>query len=477
MNVLLAVPLSKDRYNGIPDIGLGYLASIARNAGHNVRLLDCLLERFDVNDFRQYLSDFKPDIVGMKTFSCDLESIRDMIDAIRDIVPDAVSVIGGPHPTCEAPERLFVQFPLLDYAFAGEGEPGFPILIEKIASKNTDLEDVPGMIWRKDGKLIVNQKAMVDDLNELPLPAWDLIKPERYKCGYSFMTYQLPAAPMSMTRGCPFLCTFCGSHLITGRKVRKRNVDNIIEEIKFLQKNYGVRTIDIVDENFMFDPDLVTEFCERLMSEKIGIRWNCPYGVRITSLTEKLVRLMDKSGCFGMSFGIESGSQRILDMVKKRIKVEQIVEKIHMVRKETNMMLQGYFMFGFPTETAEEVEKTISLAKSLPLDIAQFSPLRVTPGTEIFEDLVNSGKISPDVDYKELGHHYFVRSYCDIPDDVMRKLYRKAYFKFYSNPIVAIKLVSKVRSVAQMKTLAVGLWRMVYNSDAKKRKKQTVKPG
>lgn len=463
MKILFVVALSQERFNCIPDIGQGYLASIARAAGHEVRLLDCLLERYDYDEFAKYVSECQPALVGVKAYSCDIESVREMLRIVRNVSPQTITVVGGPHPTCENPDRLFKQLPEADYAFAGEAEPGFAPFLEEVASGSTDLSDIPGLLWKDgDGTIRVNPKTYVGDLDSLEFPAWDLIDPRKYRWGYSFMTSKLPAAPMSMTRGCPYSCTFCGSHMITGRKVRKRSVDNIIDEMKLLKRNYGVRAIDIVDENFAFDRDFVVELCERLLSESIGIEWNCPYGVRLDSLDEELVRLMARSGCFGMSLGVESGSQRVLDSIKKRLTVEEIVEKVGMIKRVSKIRLQGYFVFGFPDETREEIEQTIRLARSLPFDLVTFCPLRVTPGTEIYDDLVSSGEIPPDLDYRGLGHHYFVRSYCRVPDHEMRKLYRRAYAQFYFRPKVVLNLIGQVRSLAQVKTILNGLLRMVH---------------
>lgn len=462
MRILFVVAISQERFNCIPDIGQGYLASCARSAGHEVRLLDCLLEGYDYDDFAGYVKSYRPEVLGIKTYSCDIGCVAEMARIVRQVSPRTVIVIGGPHPSCEVPQRLFGQFPDVDYAFAGEAEPGFASFLQRTASNRTDMSDIPGLIWKDSTGIVrANERAWVKNLDSLPFPAWDLIDPRRYRWGYSFMTSKLPAAPMAMTRGCPYSCTFCGSHLISGRRVRKRSGDSILAEMKLLKRDYGVRAIDIVDENFAFDGNFVREFCERLLSERLDIAWNCPYGVRLDSLDEDLVRLMARSGCFGLSVGVESGSQRVLDSVKKQLKIEEITEKVRMIKRVSTIMVQGYFIIGFPDETHDEIEATIRLACSLPFDLVTFCPLRVTPGTEIYSDLLSSGKIVRDLDYQGLGHHQFVRSYCSIPDDEMRKLYRRAYTQFYFRPRVVLNLLGQVRSAAQLRTITNGLLRMV----------------
>ena len=466
MKILFVVPISQEKFNCTPDIGQGYLASYARAAGHEVQLLDCMLERYGYGDFEQYVRGYQPHVIGIKTYSCDIDSVREMLRLVRNVSPRTVTVIGGPHPSCELPDRLFTEFPDLDYAFAGEADLGFVPFLKRIEAGGADMSDIPGLVWKDtDGVVHPNPKAWATDLDSLGLPAWDLINPRRYKWAHSFMTSKFPAVPMAMTRGCPYSCTFCGSHLISGKTVRKRSVDNILEEIKLLKRDFGVRTIDIADENFSFDRNFVAEFCERLLSENVAIEWNCPYGVRLDSLDEEIVRLMARAGCFGLSVGVESGSQRILDSVKKHLKVEDIVEKVRMIKRVSRIKLQGYFMMGFPDETREEIEATIQLARSLPLDLVVFSPLRVTPGTQMYGELLSAGKITSETDPRAYGHHsYLARSFCPIPDTEMRRLYRRAYAQFYFRLPVALNVLRQVRSTTQLKTIVNGLLRMIFST-------------
>lgn len=453
--------MSEERFNGIPDLGLGYLASYARQSGHTVHYLDCLMQQVAWDEYRVQLRQCAPDMVGIKVFSCDIGPARRMMEIAREELPQAKLIIGGPHPSCASAREIFEQFPMIDFAMAGEADKGFPLLLSLLNDGSDDFDAVSGLRWRdSQGFVKSNPIAFLEEPDQAPFPAWDLLKPEQYKSGYSFMTSRLPAAPMAITRGCPFLCTYCQSHLLTGRKVRRRSIDNVIEEIKLLQRNHGIRTIDIVDENFTFDNQYAAAFCQRLMDENIKINWNCPYGVRLNSLNEELVRLMEASGCVALSLGIESGSDRILELVKKRQRVEMVREKVTMIKRVSRIALQGYFMYGFPTETIEEVRESIRLACSLPLNMVVFHPLRLTPGTELFSQYATTGKIPEGFDYRGYGHHYFVRSYCDISDADMKRLYREAYLRFYGRPKVIIHLLGMVKSWAQVKTLINGALRL-----------------
>jgi len=472
MRVLLAVPVSEQRFNMIPDLGLGYLSAITRGAGHDVRVLDCVREGYSLDQFESALGEWKPDVLGLKVYSCDIESARAMVSRARRACPDAVTVIGGPHPSCETPVGLAAQFPRLQFALAGEAEPGWAAFLRHCENGDGDLSSIPGLIWSLSGlelgqaaasDLCANDKGLVGDLDTLPLPAWDLIPPGKYRSGYSFMTARLPAAPLLVTRGCPFSCTFCSSHLISGRRVRKRSVSRVLEEIRLLRDQFGVRTIDIVDENLAFDRKHVIELCEQMIRERLGVAWNCPYGVRLTSLDEELLVLMERAGCFALSVGIESGSPRVLKAIKKQLTVDEVISKVRLIKRVTGMTLQGYFMMGFPGETAEDIEATIRLACSLPFDMVTFCPLRVTPGTEVYRRLQEEGKLGPVMDYDGLGHHYFVRSFSAVSDREMSRLYRSAIARFYFRPKVVLNLLLRIRSWAHVKTILVGLMRLVVS--------------
>ena len=475
MKIMLCASISEERFKSIPDIGLGYLAAIARDSGHNVQIVDCLAERHTYGDFEELVRREQPELVGIKTYSADQSPVAEMLRRVKSVSPQIHTVMGGPHPSVEKPERLYQYFPHMDFAFAGEAESGFVRFLQMLEQKDNDFSLIPGLIWRDaQGDIRVNERQVTEDLNSLPMPAWDLLQPLRYKYGYAFINGTFPAAPMAFTRGCPYLCTFCGANRITGRKVRRRTPDNVIREIKHLKETYGIRSIDVVDENLALDRNHLITLCERIIEEKLDIVWSCPGGVRIDRVDEEMIRLMEKAGCFAVSLGIESGSNRILKRIKKNLTVEQTIEKVNMIKRVSNMSVMGLFMMGFPTETKEEIEQTIDLACKLPLDVAVFNALRVMPGTEIHQELVEDGAIHEEVDYAGMGYNYFVRSYCTVSDKQMWWLYRKAHLKFYSRPTVLFGLFKRICSLTQLRILLNGarllVMRPTIKTDPRKRK-------
>lgn len=465
MKVLLVIPPSTARAKRTPDLGLGYLAACLRAAGHEADILDAFLQRLDAAASARAIRDSGAELVGVKVYSLDVPAVQQLLALLQTEAPEIPVVIGGPHPSCEQPEALFEQFPSLHYAVAGEGEQSIVTLADLLSGSEVDYAAVPGLIWRGTaGQVHANAKMLTQDLDALPLPAWDLIDPRRYPSGYSYLTVALPAAPMILTRGCPFRCTFCASHLITGRKVRKRSIDNIIEEMRLLSTRYGVRTIDVVDENVAFDRVWFLELCERIAAANLGLKWNCPYGVRLDSLDEAMVRAMERAGCTGLSLGIESGSNRILKQIKKSLTVERATEQVWLLRRCSSIVLQGFFMLGFPGETREEMEQTIALARVLPLDLAIFSVWWPAPGTELYADLCRDNEGTAPRHAAGLGQDYCARSYGTVTDAALKAMHRKAYRQFYLRPRTLLTMLRMLGSWSQVKIVAGAFLRLWLGS-------------
>ena len=225
------------------------------------------------------------------------------------------------------------------------------------------------------------------------MPSWDLLRPDTYPLaphGGFFKNY--PIAPIIITRGCPFACTYCAGYLVSGKKIRHRSIDKVIEEIEVLYHKYGIREIHIEDDNFTFYHDLVYEFCKKLKEHNLNISWTCPNGVRLDSLDKELLLTMKEAGLYSISVGIESGSDKILKDMKKNLTKEKIREKIELI-KDCGLEVSGFFIIGYPTETKKDIMDTINFAGSLDLKRAGFSLFKPFPGTEATRQLVEKGEL------------------------------------------------------------------------------------
>lgn len=454
MKVILVRPPSSKMPIIIPNLGLGYLAAVLRNNGHTVHILDCAKTRMNHRKYRDYLLDEKPDIVGIQMYTCDFSSTRECIEIVKALNRKTVTIVGGPHPSGD-PEGT-MEISQLDFVFSGESEIGLPKLLQYIEAPDTiEIDSIEGLIHRCDGKIIKNKRGYIENPDDVPFPSWDLINPTTYPVApHGTFSKSLPIAPVITSRGCPFQCTYCGVRVNTGRKFRMRSIGNVIEEIKFLQRTYGIKEFHIEDDNFTLDKARVMEFCNQLKEENISLDWACTNGVRLDTLDKELLQNMESAGCYSFSVGIESGSPRILADMKRNETMEVMIEKIKLVSSTTKIRMTGFFMIGYPAETIEDIEKTIRLALELPLHRAQFSNFLPLPGTEIYDRLIESGDISPDVLPWDLyQNNRVITAPKNISQKEVRRLMKKAFAAFYFRPHILFGLLNEIHSMGQLRSV------------------------
>ncbi|HLD58706.1 MAG TPA: radical SAM protein [archaeon] len=447
---ILLVKLNQEADEIIPPIGLGYLANAVRK-NHSVRVLDCLKEKISLAKLLDFLQEKKPGLVGILFFTMNYYQVKETAFAIRKRFPSMKIIVGGPHPSA-LPKETLKEIPEIDFAFAGEAEIGFPMLADALEKKNpssSSLEKIPSLVWRKKNGVIVNPNKVVENLDELGFPAWDLLKPETYPMApHGSFFRQFPVAPIIITRGCPYGCTFCGGHLVSGKRIRSRSLESVMQEIRLLVKEHGIREIHIEDDNFTFKRKFVEDFCNALLKEKLGITWACPNGMRLDTLDRELIFLMKKSGLHTVSVGIESGSERILKLVKKSLNKKQIREKVELI-DSAGLNVIGFFMLGFPTETRKEIEETIDFACSLPLKRIAFSCMQPFPGTEVYNSLLESGEIEK-VNWETCFLFKATYSPKGLSIEELQKLRKQGLRKFYFRPKIIFSMLGEINSPKQV---------------------------
>ncbi|MBN2383093.1 B12-binding domain-containing radical SAM protein [bacterium] len=450
----------------IPNLGLGYLATALIRAGHEVTVLDCILEGVDARAFAERLANQSYDLIGFQVYTFDVRYLSAYLEASRRVAPRAVLVAGGPHPTA-APEEMLTEFPQLEAVFCGEAEPGLPLLCERLAelgaagapqfpswSQAGHFEAVPGLVVRDGGgDFIRNQRRFVEDLDATGFPAWDKLKPLAYPpAPQGTFTRRLPVAPIIVTRGCPFDCTFCAGHLIAGKKLRSRSARNVVDEIEFLVREYGIQEIHIEDDNFSLNRKMVSSFCQELLAREIDVSWSCPNGLRLDSLDQELVGLMARAGCYSIALGIESGSQRILDLMKKRLKVTEVTDKINMIRRSSDISITGFFMIGYPGETEAEIRETIRLSRTLDLDKVNFGAFMPLPGSTAFNELKKQGRLH-DLDYTRITEYRAAVSFAGLSARRLRMYLQWSFIRFYMRPHIIVRFLRQIKSWYQVRIL------------------------
>jgi len=443
MKILLVRPVS-ETYIISPPIGLGYISTALRDIGFDPFFLDCAKENLSVEGFRVYLERYNADVVGFQVWSCDAHYVKQCLKIVKDINADTVTVIGGAHPSGVLEESLDF-FKDADFAFRGEGEVGIALLMKKLNGDHSiEFKDIPGLIWRHGDRILVNPPVFVDDLDSLGFPAWDLMPPHTYpEAPHQGFARGFPVAPVITTRGCPFKCSFCASHTINGQKIRFRSLNHILKEIELLKNNYGVREIHIEDDNFTVSKKFVERFCEAMQKNGNDLFWYCSSGMRLDSLDVDTLRLMKDAGCYTFTVAIESGSDRVLQLMQKHLTVETARKQVEMMNR-AGCKPTGLFMLGYPGEKKEEIEETIRFAKSLDLKRAQFAIFHPMPGSKVFEELKSQGRLN-HLDWSKIKPSE-VAYESEIPSRELKRLQRKAFLSFHLRPRILWYQLKEVSS-------------------------------
>jgi radical SAM superfamily enzyme YgiQ (UPF0313 family) len=370
-------------------------------------------------------------------------------DLVKETLPHAVVIVGGPHVSATGVQML-QDVPSIDYGLVGEGEIGFPLLMQRLLrSEPIPMEDIPGLVWRSHGKLQENPRAMVRDLDTLGFPAWDLMPPNTYPDAPQGAFYkQFPIAPMASSRGCPYRCTFCGSPVNMGNRLRFRSLPHVFAEMDLLRTQYGVKEFHFVDDMFNASKSRVLEFCATLKRKNWGISYTFPNGLRLNTIDEEMLVAMKESGAYAFTVGIESGSPRILAAMNKKLTVDMIREKVNLISK-TGLEPSGFFLIGFPGETREDMRMTLDFAKSLPIKRAHFSNFLPLPGTEATRKLMESGELQT-IPWGELAYASVPYAPQGITKEELKAFQRRAFLEFHMRPKILLRMLKEIRSISHL---------------------------
>lgn len=394
----------KCRVSVFVPLGLAYIAAVLEKAGYQVTILDALVRGIEQGEqaygkdrFRYGLSDAQieecirknaPDVVGISClFSNKDFDLRTTARIVKKVMPDCPVIAGGVHPTAIKGELLKDEA-AIDYIVLGEGEYTLKNLLRTLES-GKPVDEVDGIVYRDGhGRIIVNEKkTFIQDLDELPFPARHLLDMKAYNRLSSAHSgfKQKPYASLISSRGCPAKCTFCSIELLWGKVPRYRSAENILAEIAFLQKEYGVREVHFEDDNLTSNKKRALAIFNGMIERKFNLSWTVPSGLAIYSLDGELLEKMAESGCYSISLAIESGDQAVLDtLMNKPIRLEKAKPLVDKARS-LGMKTKGFFILGFPGETQQTMRKTIAFAKSLELDWSLFFMATPLIGTKIYQ--------------------------------------------------------------------------------------------
>lgn len=452
--ILLINPPTKGSLYKTPCLGIAYVGASLKKAGYDVRLIDGSFSDIDVGGITKLVAGLHPDYVGLTGFTLQYPAVREIFSAIKRQNQNIVTVFGGQHASALT-QYVMKDIPEIDFTIKGEGEVAFPALIEALAAGDKDFGQIAGLAFRKNGKVVVNPPSVIADLDSLEYP-WQVVNPLDYVkgMGHGFMAKRQPTAPVISSRGCPYRCTFCAGPLVLGRKLRLRDPKRFVDEIEYLIDTFGIKEVHIVDDNFTFYKEHVTQVCEEILKRGLDITWSLPNGVRADSVDYSLLKLMKEAGCYYLAFGIEFGSERMLKVTKKGLSMDKAKQTVPQATK-LGYITQGFFMMGHPQERKEDILATVNMARKMSLDRISVNTIVPLPGSELFQYYLEKGYLNMDnVDWEQFAGPQFIPRTEFLTDKELFGLLRAAYTQFYLSPRRILGYLFKLRSLSQIK----GLW-------------------
>ena len=453
-------------------LGLMYVAAVLEKSGYKAEILDAFMTDgsfLKVGDtlevgmsyakIREEIRRRKPDVVGIASpFTCQSENAIRVGEIVKEVDPNILTVVGGPHVTA-VPVEFLQEAKCIDVVVVGEGE--YTMLgIAKCVEGKKKISEVQGIAYREeDGKVKQNApRPFIEDLDELPYPAYHLVDMEQYlnPKRIEYRSFKDRAVSMITSRGCPFNCNFCSVHLHMGKKFRANSVDYVIKHIEYVINKFGVKTIFFEDDNLTFDMKRFEAICDKIIEKRLRFNWETPNGIRADYLTLNLLKKMKRSGCQSVFFGIESGDQCILDnVIGKSLNLKKVVNVAKMC-KDIGIRTAAFYIIGFPGETKENMMKTVELALRLKRDFDVGMLLHVaTPslGTRLYEECQKKGYIEENLTSRAFAEvrqtrgmplirteDFTASEVKEITSMAVRRYRKQSLINYFKNPGVTLKL-------------------------------------
>lgn len=395
-NVLLINPSYEPSYGGAkagivnpihPTLGLATIAAVARERGHHIEILDLSWRPYDTDLIRDRIKAIDANIVGVTATTPLMNQLRDISVFVKDISRDILVVGGGSHPSALPEETL--RESMLDIVFTGEADFTFADICDGL-----DPKDVRGLYYR-DGDQIksTGMRPPLENLDDLPMPAWDLYDPEDYKQISRLLCRRPPISMVEFSRGCVFKCDFCASKITMALGYRKKSPERCAAELVRLYE-LGYREVMLADDIFTSDQKWASDVCQAIIDSGVDMAWSCTNGIRVESADDELFQIMRKAGCYRVSFGFESGNDAVLKAFGKggRAAIEQGRWAVNAARR-AGIDTNGFFLLGLSPDTEDTMEDTIEYARQLPLDMMKFGISIAFPGTPVFNKYSERGLI------------------------------------------------------------------------------------
>ncbi len=429
--LLVYPPYERFRYGVGEDfpIGLGHLATVLNQNGYKATIYnaDQSLQAVDIDsvnivdrtisqdnfvqnalndennvwiEMKSLLEATRPDLVGVYTSTVAYPIVLKILRYVKELDSQCVTILGGPHVTL-LPDEIMTHKEV-DFILMGEAEYTLVKLCDSLSDGKKDFKDIAGLGYRSGDEVIINREYnFIENLDELS------IVDRKTLLNWDKFPLWTVASTIIGSRGCPYRCTFCSSSALWKHSVRYRSIEHVMEELKYLKQTFNIKSFAFWDDIFFAQKSVAVGFCKMLIREKLGLTWTC--STRANLIDDELVSLMKRSHCTQIALGVESGSDRVLEAIKKDTTVNLVRNAVKLIRRH-GLRFCAAFIVGLPYEKEEDIRKTISLIREIKPDSLNVSTFFPYPGTEAYAEVVKLGLLPEDFDWStnlELGHHSF----------------------------------------------------------------------
>jgi anaerobic magnesium-protoporphyrin IX monomethyl ester cyclase len=429
-------------YRNQPPLGIGYIASTLRCAGIDVAILDAAAHGWSVVQAARRVAGWEPDVVGITAISLEAAAAFALVRAIKARLPVPI-VVGGAHVNTNW-RTVVDECPEVDAFVAGDGERAMLDICRAVIA-GAPLDAIPGVRARRGDRSFSDlvERDLVDDLDELPPPAYDLYPHAMYR-PLPHRQKRLPSTAMITSRGCSYAeCTYCEMSSLVRKVYRRHSPARVVDEIRQLKLITGARDLYFQDDIFVTDEDWVEELCDRLIAADLDLMWTC----ESRFVPRPLLRRMREAGCWRIYYGFEAGDQELLDRIKKGFTLDEARTAARDAR-EAGLEVMGFFMLGLPGETPAMGDQTICFACSLDLDHVAFSLTVPHPTTELYRICEQQGVVLEDHNYHTKRASYLPAGYDSA--EQLQALQAEAYRRFYLRPAYMARSLGRIRSLADV---------------------------
>jgi anaerobic magnesium-protoporphyrin IX monomethyl ester cyclase len=424
-------------------LGILYIISYLRKkfpGEFEIKIIEQRLYGLSFDEVKKQISDFNPDVVGFSCLTMESNDMSSIAAIVKELNPKCLTVLGGPHATVFYDQALTEA--TIDFVVIGSGEVTFAELIRTLKT-DAPLDQVKGIAFKRNGDIAVTPpRESVENLDDLPMPAWDMVDFKQYSKQISMNIYnhRTPWAAVFTSRGCPYQCAYC--HNIFGKKTRLRSAENVVDEIELLSKRYSVKEIQIVDDIFNFDLKRAKKICDLILERNIKIKIAFPNGLRGDIIDKELIQKLKKAGCYSITYAIETASPRIQKLIHKNLNLEKVLQAIAWTDEE-RIATRGFFMLGFPGETMEEINATINFALKSKLLTCSFFSVLVYPRSKLIEIAKD---IYPDFDFSsfDTSDFYYWKEksfYAKATGVDLFTIQYNAYRRFHLRPKTILRIL------------------------------------